>query len=236
MEKAAEQKLVMSDTEEVQLDFDDMFPMVEASKLSLDDEFLKHEPETSHQASIKEIIIEGIKSGMSDFRHPFVDPSINEEKDIVFEKGKEPATGHTLKWWKMKAKGFMLNKNSRIGTKREYCVFLGVLIKSLIEQGYTISDAWKEVCDDSKNLGHHRDSFKAKKHAFELTGSRQVVKWYDLANTFKILTGDDGKGVFIASGYYYTKGDEYSLGNVDQFYFSALSTFEASVAWIVLDV
>ena len=35
---------------------------------------------------------------------------------------------------------------------------------------------------------------------------------------------------------YYKKGEESSLANIDQFYLPAFATFEASVAWIVLDV
>ena len=42
----------------------------------------------------------------------------------------------------------------------------------MIFQGYTlgdrykVSDAWEAVCDNSRNLAHYRDSFKAKKHSF----------------------------------------------------------------------
>ena len=238
MEKAAEQKLVMCNAKETRFNFDDVFPIVEASKLSENDDFLKYDPETIRQATVKQHIIEGIRTGgIPDFRHPFVDPSVNEEAALVFEKGNLPTTGHTFKWWKTKVESFMPSKNSRIGTQREYYAFLGVLIKYLIEkERYVVSDAWEAVCDNSRTLGHYRDSLETKEHNFEPTGSRLVGKWHDLANTFKIVMGDDGKGVFLASGYYYSKGSESSLGNMYHFYLSAIGSFEASVAWMVLDV
>ena len=236
MGKAAEPKLVMIDTEESEITFDEKFPIVEASKLSLEDEFLKHQPNTPIQEDVKKTLIDAIKSGLSDFRHPFVDPSVSNEKQIIFEKGNHPATGHKLKWWKGKLKTFMRNKNSRIGTKKYYCAFLGVIIKYLIEQeGYEISEAWEAVCDDSRKLGHYKDSEEAS-HTFEPTGSRLVWKWHDLANTFKIIMEDNGKGIYLASGYYYTNGNESSLGSIKPFFLPSLCTFDGSVVWIILDV
>ena len=41
----------------------------------------------------------------------------------------KPAVGRTVKWWKKKAKEFMPEKESRIGTTNERIAFLALLIK-----------------------------------------------------------------------------------------------------------
>ena len=44
--------------------FEEMFPIVEVDKISLEDEFMKHEPENKNQKRVKEAIIKDIKEGL----------------------------------------------------------------------------------------------------------------------------------------------------------------------------
>ena len=212
--------------------FDKMFPIVEASKLSLDDEFLKYEPETYQQKWLKEILTAEIKDGLKDFRRPAMDPSFKNGK-IVYEAGLMPVTGKSCYWWYENAKKFMPERNSRLGTKTQYVAFLGVLIKYLINKGYTVSQAWQAVCDDSKKMGHYLNSENAK-HSFEATGCRQIGLFYDLANTHKILGNYDGSVFKFASGYYDNDSNYFALvfmlteDNPDYCYDNA-------VGWLVLD-
>ena len=72
----------------------------------------------------------------------------------------------------------------------------------LVAKGWTCCEAWDAICNDSKNLGHYRNSHNAK-HQFEDTGSREICGFFDLANTYKILAEDkEAGGFWLAGGYY----------------------------------
>ena len=214
---------------------DKYFPIVKASTLSLKDEFLKHEPETEEQREFKNALISAIKSGLSDFRAQRMDACFDEEGNICFKAGMKPAVGKSPNWWKETAKKFMPEKGSRLGTTKERIAFLGLLIKYLIEEkGYTVSNAWKAVCDQSKDLGHYWDSENAK-HDFEDTGSRQVSEWYDLANTYKITVDDVAGGFSLVGGNYVGGGNCCPLADVISVDYPN-DGCNGSVGWLVLYV
>lgn len=211
------------------------FPIAKASTLSLEDEFLKHEPETNQQTRFKNALISAIKSGLSDFRAQRMDACFDEEGNICFKAGMKPAVGKSPNWWKETAKKFMPEKGSRLGTTKERIAFLGLLIRYLIEEkGYTVSNAWKAVCDQSKDLGHYWDSENAK-HDFEDTGSRQVGEWYDLANTYKITVDDEAGGFSLIGGFFGDNGGYCPLAGVFGVDFPG-SGYNNSVGWLVLSV
>ena len=190
------------------------FVMIEASKLSLSDSFMQHEPQTEAQEEFKKNLTSAIKSGVKDFYRPKYDPSIDRYGKIVFVAGKMPAVGHSYNWCVEAAKKYVGESKIRLGTKNEYVAFLGVLIKKLIASGWNVADAWYAVCDDSKVLGHYWNSENAK-YGFEKTGSREVCGFFDLANTHKILAWDDETGGFwLASGYYHFYGNVYPLADL----------------------
>lgn len=210
------------------------FPIVRASELSLEDEFLKHEPRSSSQRRLKKALIEAIENGLSDFRAQRIDPSVKDNK-IFFEKGAKPGVGKTPRQWKRLAEEFLPEKESRLGTTEQRVAFLGVLIKTLIEKGYRIRDAWKAVCDRSEKLGHYWDSENAQ-HKFEPTGSRQVGKWCDLGNTKKITIDDDIIGGFSEfGGYYGIIGYLNPLGERTKIYYLN-GVCKYSTGWIVTNV
>ena len=213
--------------------FEEMFPIVEASKLSLDDEFMRHKTKTVRQKWLKETLMVSIKAGLKDFRRPTMDPSFKDDK-IVYEAGLMPATRKSCNWWRENAKKFMPERNSRLGTETQYAAFLGVLIKYLInEMGYTVSQAWKAVCDDSKELGHYWNSENAKR-SFESTGSRLIGLFYDLANTCKILSNDDGSVFRLAGGVCYGLGDGNPLAGMYTVN-GPYGSYGCGVGWLVLD-
>ena len=184
-------------TSEVKIS-DDTFVLIKASELSLDDEFMKFNSQDKRIKRVKELLTKVIKKGVKDFYRPRLDPSFTEgENGICFVAGKKPALGKSYTWWETSAKAF--NKKCRIGTKSEYIAFLGVLIKTLVAEGWDLADAWDAVCNDSELLGHYYNSNNAK-HDFESTGSREVFGFYDLANTCKILSDDEGNGGFWLAG------------------------------------
>ena len=212
---------------------DDPFVLIEASKLSLEDDFMKYEPQTDNQRRFKEELTSAIKSGVMDFYRPIYDPSIDENGNIVFVAGKRPDVGHSYNWWVEAAKKYVSNRKIRLGTKNEYVAFLGVLIKKLIASGWSVADAWKAVCDDSKMLGHYWNSEDAK-HSFEGTGSREVCGFFDLANTYKTLAWDDEAGGFwLASGSCSNDGNLYPLADLGLVYNQDCG-IGSSVGWYVL--
>lgn len=178
----------------------DTFVKVEASKLSLNDKFMKYLPETKAEKKLMEMITTVIKRGQKDFWRPKYDPSFNKAgTGICYQPGMAPAVGKSYNWWEKVAKEFNPECNSRLGTKSEYIAFLAVLIKKLVENGWTVANAWRAVCNDSKKLGHYRNSENAK-HKFEVTGCREVCGFFDLANTYKILAEDEEAGGFWLAG------------------------------------
>lgn len=185
----------------------DVFVLVEASELSLNDLFLRHEPQTKNQQNFKKNLTLAIMRGVKDFYRPMYDPSIDENGNIVFAPGKWPTVWHNYDWWEESANKYMSECKIRLGTKNEYVAFLGVLIKELVVCGLSIADAWYAVCDDSKKLGHYWNSENAK-HVFEKTGSREVCGFFDLGNTRKILAWDDE-----TSGYWLASGGEHDFSN-----------------------
>lgn len=210
------------------------FPIVKASTLSLEDDLLKHQPESEKQREFKERLIKAIKSGLSDFRAQRMDPSIDENGEIYYRVGKKPAVGIIAYDWEEKSKIFLPEKDSRIGTIKERDAFLGLLIKCLVkEYGYTVTDAWRAVCDQSNNLGHYWDSENSK-HDFEATGSRQVGDWYDLGNTYKVIIDDEKRSILFAGGSCCDGGSYYTLTDVNSKTISYDYCY--SVGWIVLSV
>lgn len=162
------------------------FVLVKASSLSLADAFMKYEPEAWIAQEFKKTLTEVIKEGVHDFYRPNMDPSFDSHGKICYQAGLEPAVGKSYNWWEKNAKDFCPERKSRLGTMSEYVAFIGVLLKKLVESGWSIADAWNAVAYDSKNLGHYKDSDGAL-HDFEPTGSREICGFFDLANTIKLV-------------------------------------------------
>ncbi|MBQ9314513.1 MAG: hypothetical protein IJ220_05920 [Clostridia bacterium] len=213
---------------------DNMFVLIEASKLSLDDKFMQHRPTSDNERRFKKLLTKAIKNGLSDFWVSTLDPSFNEDKtNIVFEAGKMPAVGKSYNWWEKKADEYLPERGSHLGTKKERIAFLGVLIKTLVERGSTFHNSWKAVCDDSIFLGHYRNSVNAK-FDFEVTGSREICGFCDLANTYKILAWDkEAGGFWLAGSCYCNYGDYFPLASLFH-YTHHYTGSNYSVGWIVL--
>ena len=212
---------------------DDVFVLCKASKLSLNDKFMKYEPRTKNEKEFKELLEKAIKNGVRDFYRPKFDPSIDEQGKIFYGKGNTPVVGKTYAWWKEKADNFWPKRKSRIGRHDEYIAFLGTVIKKLLKVGWGIEDAWNAVCNDSAVLGHYWNSPNNKCRCIEPTGSREVAGFFDLANTHKILSNGKG-GIYTAGGSAYDDGDYTPLASLWP-YDRWNITNEYGVGWIVLE-
>lgn len=213
---------------------DGAFKLIEASKLSLNDEFMKYRPQTDAEEEFKELVTIAIMRRVKDFWCPIYAPSFDEENTkICYEAGKKPAVGKSCKWWKKAAIEFNPERNSRLGTKYEYVAYLAVLIKNLIASGWTVKRAWNAVCIDSKALGHYSNSKDAKSE-FEFTGSREICGFYDYANTCKILADDRSSDFLSAGGHYKFVSNYFPLANM-KFITTPSKDYHFSTGWIVTD-
>lgn len=219
------------------MEFEEMFPIVDVEGLSLEESFMQYEPQTFEGKRVKASIIKAKKIGMKNFRIPAMDPSFDDDGEtIIYCKGRKPAVGRSANWWYENAPKFMLGKNSRLRDELEHDVVLGImLIKHLVEeQGYQVAEAWKEVCVDSKDLGHYRKSKNAK-HDFETTGSRQIGKCFDLGNTCKIVKKREVSGFVRYGGNFKNLSYRYPLADVNSFN-DPFIVCNFSVGELVLDV
>lgn len=247
------------------LEFDSLFPIVESSKLSLDDNFLQYIPKTEKQRELKEKIENVIRIGVPDFRHSIIDPSVNQQGEIYFEMGQKPGIGYTMKWWEDNAKKIFPSKNSRVGSDSQYYAFLAVLmrdaIRDLIESeflntirrfhimaGYSTEEEvdevvkesiWGNFCDDSSPIAYYCDTMDKEnwtKHGFQIqrTGSMPYGKWYDLANTLKIVKSKESGKLLFMSGSAYLLGCEVPVGMSSSGYVG--ETYSCSTGWIVCDI
>lgn len=213
---------------------EDLFVRIEASKLSLQDKFMQYEPQTKREKEFKALLTEVIRGGVKDFYRPRIDPCFDCDSEICFIAGNEPAVGKSYDWWEEIAKRFNPNRKSRLGTKSEYVAFLGVLLKKLIEEGWSKGKAWNAVCNDSKKLGHYWNSENAK-HDFETTGSREICGFFDLANAYKILAEDiDAGGFWLAGGVCNFDCIGYPLAGLGHC-FERYCNLNDSVGWLVLE-
>ena len=209
----------------------DICILVEASKLSVKDSFMMHNPRTEEEEKFKDLLTRVIISGIEDFYRPVMDPSFadKEKTKIHYMAGEKPAVGKSYNWWEDTVK----DSKWCFGTIYQYVAFLGVLIKRLVDSGWTIAEAWDAVCNDSKKLGHYNNSDNAKHH-FEDTGSRAICGFFDLANTGKILAKDEETGDFwLVGGYYSRDGDFFPLADC-VFCRNYVGDRDDDVAWLVL--
>lgn len=210
MQNAAQAKFVLEH-------LDEMFPIVRASELKLDDKFMHHTPMGWVQERVMKTLTSQIPLGLQDFRHPRFDPSFDDEGNLIFEEGKRPGAGRLLpREWKALFEEYLPEKHSCMETDIGYDIFCGVYIKELVEKEYSVERAWYEVCNESHKHGHFWDSYRAQ-NDFEPTGSRPHGIWSDLGNTQKIVT--NGKKFFVVSGSYKNASQQYPIANQEGLYY-----------------
>jgi len=210
------------------------FVLVEASKLSLDDEFMKFKPKSNREERFMKQLTRVIKNGIDDFWYPKYDPSFKEDgTGICYVPGKKPAVGKSYEWWDYTAQTFCPERHSWLCSKPERVAFVGNFTKKLVENGWKVEDAWYTACFDSKKLGHYLNSQNSKR-AFENTGSREICGFCDLANTSKILEKDRVSGdIRLASGNYEEFGFVHPIADLRHNIFLGLD-LDYSVGLIVL--
>lgn len=203
--------------------------MVEGSGSGYYTELMKHTPQNDRERDFMKTLEVAINSKVESFRVPVNDPSIDMNGKLQFVSGFKPAVGYSYNELEKLAK----ENGVHLGTKNEYCLFLGTIIIRLMAEGWSENDAWKAVCCDSKKLGHYSNSEDAK-NDFEPTGSRMIAGKCDLANAYKILAKDEKAGGFwLAGGCYDFVGYDVPLADLC-LYYGYGNHFNDSVGWFVL--
>ena len=170
-------------------------------------DMLKYAPASETEKKFLEFLKEAVNAGVKTFKVPVCDPSIDENGSIQFVAGCKPAVGYSYN----ELKELAIKNDVQLGSKNQYVLFLATIIHRLVEEGWSKADAFFAVCSDSTQLGHYRNSEKAR-YDFDVTGSRKIAGKCDLANTYKILRNDEKTGGFwVASGCYDDNGDDYPL-------------------------
>lgn len=215
---------------------DDVFVLIEASKLREDDEFLQHCPRNENEREFKELLVKVIKKGVKDFWKPIYDPSFTEEGGIRFVKDAKVATGKSYAYWEFFARKHNARYRSRLGKRSEYIAFLGVFMKMLYENGWEISKVWSTVCKASNEVGHYWNS-KDTNHEIECTGSREILVFCDLGNVCKIVSDDDDTfgGLWIVGGNYKYISDCCPLVSMAHTYCDHSGGCISSTGWVVYE-
>lgn len=133
-------------------ELDKYFPIVKASELSIDDTFLTYQPfYLDYRPNLlKSILSSELKLGntFANFRCPIIAPSYDENGHITFKEEAQPAYGTSLNQWVEESKNFMVTKNSRIGTRKNFYSLLGIFIKILVDDyKFELRTAWDIACN-----------------------------------------------------------------------------------------
>lgn len=110
--------------------------------------------------------------------------------------GCEPAIGHNLTWWWGKAEKYIPGRGSRLGTKKEYLVFLAFLANEMIKKGINSFDAWQLL----RNKSYLIANIGISGGQLECTGNREHCGFFDLGNTFKIIQEEKHSCNFLIAG------------------------------------
>ena len=202
---------------------------VEGSDSQIYFDMLKYAPASETEKEFLEFLNEAVDAGVKNFKVPVCDPSIAENGSLQFVAGCKPAVGYSYN----KLKELALKNDVQLGSKNQYVLFLATIIHRLVEEGWSKADAFYAVCSDSTQLGHYRNSEKAR-YDFDVTGSRKIAGKCDLANTYKILRNDEkGGGFWVASGDYKFYGFNNPLANLN-LNFNYDIHYKNCVGWFVL--
>jgi len=129
--------------------FNYFFPRVKVRELSLEDEFLKYEPETIKQLHLRINILYAMLADIPDFRAQRFELLVDDRGKIFYDPN-GITEAKTPYWWIRQAGNILASKESRIGTNLQRYAFYGVVLKELTEkQGYTPSQAWRKVCGEN---------------------------------------------------------------------------------------
>lgn len=206
------------------------YRIIEVSNWTLEEPFLNRKIENEKQEEFLNFIKQIIKDGKNkDFISPIMDPSLDENQNIVYQVQKDPAISKSAVWWNDKFEQFSEQYESRMGTIYEYALLQA---KRLERKEATL----RELVDDSRELGNYWDSFKSR-HRLEMTGSNPVGDFYDLANLSKIVKDPDkiysDNRFILMGGAFYCFGRENPILKVSEITSPSIG-YLMGIGWMTL--
>ena len=95
----------MNNTAELEIKTSVQLVLIEAANLSIEDEFLKYEPQTEEEKFLKEELTNVISNGIKNFWTTIYNPYYSENmKKIYFVDNEKATTGRSFEWWKKNAR------------------------------------------------------------------------------------------------------------------------------------
>ena len=213
---------------------ENLFVKIEPSKLSLDDKFMRHSPRTFKERCFKNLLTDAINHKVEDFYCPRYAPSFTEDgKSFCYTPGKMPAVGKSYSWWESESRRFEYDRDSRLGTIDEYALFLGTLMKKMVDAGNSIELVWNFVCSDSAILATYSNSPESTKKLLPVGAEFEVWGFYDLGNTYKLLIENEAADSFwLGSGCFSDDSTKCPLANIEKTHDHSCFVYH-SVGWVV---
>lgn len=181
------------------------FKMGEEERAAVAEWLSKTEAETENQTKFLQIIKAAKRYINYDYRISTIEPSIDEEGKLFFEKGQEIAIKNSIFEWQELGKSFAPERQSRLADMYE----LNLWYAYRIAKGYwTI----QYVCDDSSAEGNYSNSPDAT-HNFELSGAREIGGFCDgTGNIRKVVSSYCG--FVICGGFFLQEGNSFPVAKV----------------------
>ncbi|MBQ2938209.1 MAG: hypothetical protein IJE05_04970 [Clostridia bacterium] len=139
---------------------------------------------------------------------PVFEPSADGKGGLQFVRGEKPKVGFDCyKWQKLMTEYSPENESGKCSIHTYFLLQLRWLKEGIV--------TLEQLADDSKDIGHYRDSENAK-HDVELTGQREFGGLYGLiGNTWKMLGDPNSKfGFSVVGGDCYDDGKEHPAADV----------------------
>lgn len=206
------------------------FFLVEASRLSFDDTFMKHEPCDEFERKLKNDLCYVISSKMKDFYCSRNAPLLSEVSDEIIAFENDDVRYHeSYRFWNKVSKKLNKEKKSRIGTRYQYSAYLGTVIKQLVSCGITVEQAWKEVHYLSKLYDLSKENPQYQGINISFYGIKDVLLRDDIGIIGRIQS-IVRTGIF-KKGYYFFHDEPNGYYNLYKYWFGTSDC----VPWIVCD-
>lgn len=214
--------------------FDEFFPIVPASELSIKDPVFQHVPITVNERDLKELLQKVLKRGLKDFRAQAMAPSCDDDGNIFYEAGTVLPEDRTWASWHEMAKNFIPEKHTRLGNVTQRIALIAYIMKYLHEiEGWKIHRVWNFVCD-GKDISNY--ACTQKENWFKSPGtSQKLVHWYDLVGVPYIMVEVKKRDTFFANKSYWGRGSRI-LDVISDLSISDKYSENDDIGWIVADV
>lgn len=185
--------------------FNKGFVFVEASKLRPQSKFMHYTPKNYKDEKLMALLKNAINNYPRDFWYwqetSICDGNVKIGNKII----PNSSAGLSYYEWEKLAAEFWYDGSSMLGSINEYVLYLGVLIKNLVKNGWSVEAAWNAVCNEPKKI----------------LECKEVSSLIPFMATPKILTNDVSNTVA-----FYVVNPENSLMEISTIEYETMSEYE----------